>query len=428
MTWQQARFRSGAVLPMMLLGASSLTPACGGSSTDGGVSGAGGAKPSGGAGATGGHTAGAGGAAQAGRAGSSGTGVGGTQGVSGTSGASTAGGRGGDVGEPAGAPGAGADNESGAGGLPQGGAGGTGGTGGAGEGGAAGSHGGSSGQVGTLGADCSPPGAVACAGNHQKITLVCGAEQTWEVNETCDVSEFCDSTPGPSAGLCREPEALCVDSEPGERFCGDGDARVCDADGLTSRIVEACPYLCVDGQCDDSCAAGVLMNCTTECGGPTDCNEVCGPGPAASRPPPLLFEADEIEPGVRYTLKVPAAPNDDLCQDNCGGTFPAVGQIIPVRLPVIPGHPFYRIEAPSPWFLALMAYPAGASVCDDAGWRSETITDDTFDCEIIEWSERYAENAELELQLWISVQGVTSTPAIITLEAGTAESFEACPL
>jgi hypothetical protein len=171
-------------------------------------------------GGTGGATGGAGGKAMGGTGGRAGAaGVGGTAGMS----AGTAGG-------------------------PQGGtAGQSGGT--AGQSGAAGN--GTAGMVGVLGTQCSPPGALACAGNHQKLTVLCGGNGTWEPNQTCGADLYCDSTPGPTVGLCA-PVAEGCDAGPGTVFCTADEKRIvtCGPDAVT-RSEMTCDGACHRGVCRD---------------------------------------------------------------------------------------------------------------------------------------------------------------------------------
>jgi hypothetical protein len=103
------------------------------------------------------------------------------------------------------------------------------------------------GQVATLGSACSSPGALACAGNHQKVTAICSTDGTWEVNMTCGLDEYCDSTPGPSAGLCRPVVDRCKGRQPDDTYCTEpsstsGPANVyeCGPDTVTSIFVKDC--------------------------------------------------------------------------------------------------------------------------------------------------------------------------------------------
>jgi len=141
-------------------------------------------------------------------------------------------------------------------------------------GGAGGSGGsGSSGAVGVLGEPCDSPGELACAGNNQKLTVVCGGDGEWEVNQTCAETEYCDSRDGANAGLCRVPVEECASSELDARFCYQGDVHTCAPDGLESALVEDCDVRCEAGACVDvePCPVGDVLNCDPKCGDISDC-------------------------------------------------------------------------------------------------------------------------------------------------------------
>lgn len=141
------------------------------------------------------------------------------------------------------------------------------------------------GQVAVLGTSCGAAGALACAGNYQKVTLLCGTGGTWQVNKTCGSDEFCDSTPGPNAGVCRPVLPECKTLKPGDTFCvppvslyAPAYLRQCGPDAVTSTLVKDCragsstnhPPGCVDGACT-ICTPGDYR-----CDGnqPQDCNWV----------------------------------------------------------------------------------------------------------------------------------------------------------
>ncbi len=207
----------------------------------------------------------AGGAGSAGRGGTSGTATGGTGGRGGAGGAGAGGkgAQGGTMGtDDGGEAGVSSGGKSGATTGGSGGKGGTAGVGGsggqggssgqqqAGTGGQSGSAGnGASGVVGTLGKDCSPPGKLACAGNHQKLTVLCGGDNTWQPNDTCGTDEYCDSAPGPNVGTCQPVAAGCEDG-PGTTFCDDQDPAelvTCSADAVATTTEP-----CVVGMCRGS--------------------------------------------------------------------------------------------------------------------------------------------------------------------------------
>lgn len=137
-------------------------------------------------------------------------------------------------------------------------------------GGTAGSGGtGPTGVIGVLGEPCDSPGQLACAGNHQKLTVVCGGDGEWEVNETCGATEFCDSAEGVATGLCVEPTEACVNRVPGELFCEQPSVVACDVDGLRTRVVEECMTPCSEGACEEfgaPCPTEEFVNCSRQCG------------------------------------------------------------------------------------------------------------------------------------------------------------------
>lgn len=114
-----------------------------------------------------------------------------------------------------------------------------------------------------LGASCSRAGALACAGKHQKLKLVCGAAGTWDANGTCGAGEFCQTADGVDKGICLAEADECQGLEPGALVCFSGAVRKCGADSLGSELVQECQYGCEGEDCavDPPCAVG-LGNCT----------------------------------------------------------------------------------------------------------------------------------------------------------------------
>lgn len=147
---------------------------------------------------------------------------------------------------------------------------GSGGSGGGGTGGS--STGGSTGQgLVTLGDDCSSPGTFACAGNNQKLALICGAAGTWDSRETCSGDALCDFNPGPNEGTCRVPLAECLDGA--VHVCEENEVAKCLEGGFETTLVEECDEGCADGTCvwvDDPCPE-VGVACIDEgCAIPSD--------------------------------------------------------------------------------------------------------------------------------------------------------------
>ena len=108
------------------------------------------------------------------------------------------------------------------------------------------------GMVGILGQGCSPPGALACAGNAQKLQLLCDATGHWVANGTCSGSQLCDSVPGQNAGTCQDQVPQCVGHEPGFEFCipsGGPELDSCGPDLVTITVVTVCPVACANAVC-----------------------------------------------------------------------------------------------------------------------------------------------------------------------------------
>lgn len=192
----------------------------------------------------------------------------------GDSGGGNVGGKGGASGDD-GAAGAAGQAVAGSGAVGEAGMGGGGGQTDDGEGGTGpgGAGGGSSGAVGVLGTECSSPGALACAGNHQKLTVLCGGDGRWAPNVTCGAGDFCDSTPGENAGTCRPELPECADG-PGTTFCADEKYFVtCSADTVSTSTV-ACDGACRDGVCREASECPVWEDydrgvaCSLDCGDP----------------------------------------------------------------------------------------------------------------------------------------------------------------
>jgi hypothetical protein len=138
---------------------------------------------------------------------------------------------------------------------------------------AAGGNAGSGGTTvaeGTVGQHCSTPGTQACNGLNQKVTLICDASNTWQVNQTCDgATQVCDPRPGSTQGTCQEQDALCATAPPGQQVCSNYAEWICDAWAMKATKVRDCPIgACFDGTCAD--ASGCLtfdpfLSCTDDC-------------------------------------------------------------------------------------------------------------------------------------------------------------------
>jgi len=127
--------------------------------------------------------------------------------------------------------------------------------------------------VGTLGAPCDKPGALACAGHAQKLQLLCDGG-VWKSNGVCPGDLICDTRPGPTAGSCQPPEPGCVGKTPGESICDGAIRRTCGPDLITS-TANPCgsPELCKSStgptcaKCIDGkfrCTGAILEKCKAD--------------------------------------------------------------------------------------------------------------------------------------------------------------------
>jgi formylglycine-generating enzyme len=234
------------LLPALALAVSSCTflenfdQYTAGSGGQGGTSPLGGAAGGGAAGA-----AGAGGAA--GLSGSAGAGQGGS---AGSSGAGTAGSAGASAGEAGQAGDGGSAGDAGA----------------AGDSGAAGAAGSGMGAIGSDGTPCPTAAALACAGNAQKVALICdGQTMLWKVAAVCSGQQLCDSEPGPNAGSCQDPAPACVGKEPGDVGCAGPDRVRCGPDLVTTTTLASCKSaLHCTQSTGDTCVACTVGEATCE--------------------------------------------------------------------------------------------------------------------------------------------------------------------
>jgi hypothetical protein len=186
--------------------------------------------------------------------------------------------------------------------------------------GAAGNAGsGPTGQVGTLGQSCSPAGALACAGNHQKLTIVCGGDGKWATNQTCGNGQFCDTRAGTNVGTCQSEDPQCVGKDGGYKYCVGYSVYQCGPDALDHSLAQNCAGPCVDGACVDNepcpTVTGGFQDCSHECL-PND--DLCGPGKCNSTSVPIYKQAVAVRTASaaqsctcsgaqKYFLKLPLA-------------------------------------------------------------------------------------------------------------------------
>ncbi len=127
---------------------------------------------------------------------------------------------------------------------------------------------GAGGAVGTIGAACGTPSALACAGHAQKLALVCDpGSGKWTALQSCSGQQLCDTRVGATQGSCQEPAPPCLGKAPGDKVCQTGASVECGPDLLTTSTT-ACPFACAAGACVGSCTPG-----TRRCTGATP--EVC---------------------------------------------------------------------------------------------------------------------------------------------------------
>ena len=275
-----------------------------------------------------------------------------------------------------------------------------------------------------LGAHCTAHGALACAGRHQKLTLLCSASEIWEASQTCPTGQFCVATAGPELGVCRAPDADCTARQPGEAFCGgtdDGDAMRCDADGLSANVIEHCDDVCADGKCSQrSCPDNLVYSCDPGCPvGPDPAAAACFalcPNVPSGLSPMLDFDADI---GVKYAIALPAVPSNSKCScEEADGALAAVA----FRLPVTPVAHSWRLTFPDAWVVHTVdnnvsegtanEYECGSTWPDLFSWSRGCVV-------IINEGHR-------ETSVWLSTKVPASAAAIAFVELA-ADQISVCP-
>lgn len=203
-----------------------------------------------------------------------------------------------------------------------------------------------------LGGACSPRGALACAGSHQKLTLVCSAKSIWEVNQTCSAGEFCDSSSGPNLGVCATPPRECLDREPGALVCAADSLVKCGPDTLTTNLVEQCAHGCADGACSQIDCPALLFSCDPACqDSPSGCYDLCASVDAAAQPP--LLDLADAKVGEEYRLALPVFSEAPKCA--CAVVSPALDAVA-FRLPEPPSGLSWKIQASLPWKIGVNEY------------------------------------------------------------------------
>ncbi len=236
--------------------------------------------------------------------------------------------------------------------------------------GSAGTAGTPSQVLGTLGTACTSPGALACAGTYQKLTLVCGGDGTWQTNQTCPSGQFCDSTPGPDVGTCASPIPECADKMPGDTMCLDGDIQACGPDNLTVVIDDDCDFGCVEGACfmpkqpgpdDDACPSdpgSLILNCSDQCTQTTpDCvTAACGETSETLLPVPTPA------PGESYVVRTPSSPGSPCDCPSVAHSF----QIVMDRA----DYPL-SVSVAQPWLVH--SDTGSEDACSDTGSQCRTL-------------------------------------------------------
>jgi sulfatase modifying factor 1 len=232
------------------------------------------------------------------------------------------------------------------------------------------------GDVAVLGQPCSKVATLACAGNFQKVTLICGGNPpTWTAGPICPNGQFCDSRSGSNQGTCQAVDPLCASLTPGELACSDATHTVlCGPDLVSDTPVATCAnQTCISGKCSGPCAPNQMQCATTgngvqTCG--TDglwgaavacsasttcvsgaCSGVCGPGqkqcvgntPQACGPTGQWVDAAACPSATRYcylgacNAQPPSCAPGGQGLSNCGSSGESC-----CTSPVVPGGTFYR--------------------------------------------------------------------------------------
>jgi hypothetical protein len=120
---------------------------------------------------------------------------------------------------------------------------------------------GGQGAVGVPACGCASTGALACAGNAQRTSLVC-VDSAWTIRGSCEAGSNCETASGSATGTCMSIDPLCADAAPGGTVCATSNQIAkCNAD-LTSHTSDGnCgAQACVGGVCAGTCSPGA-----TEC-------------------------------------------------------------------------------------------------------------------------------------------------------------------
>lgn len=275
-----------------------------------------------------------------------------------------------------------------------------------------------------LGAACESAGALACAGPHQKLTLVCSAGGTWQTNQTCGSGQFCSSTSGPDLGICKAADSDCADRQPGDAFCASDAVTLmqCDEDGIAATEFRQCEARCMDGKCAAAlpCPDNIVYSCDPGCPGPDgspSCFDLC-PTPAGGISP--LLELSRVVNGEKYAIALPAvAPNSEPCSCvESGGTLEGVA----FRVPSPPTGLRWRLTYPKTWAFRV-AQGSSGEVTDHykacmRPWPS--ISSPTPGCATIQTD-------SVPPLVWFSTESPVAEPGTVFVELLAAEDARCAP-
>jgi hypothetical protein len=261
-----------------------------------------------------------------------------------------------------------------------------------------------------LGGACQSPGALACAGAHQKLSLICSAGRKWEANQTCPSGQFCSSAPGPDLGICKVPDAYCAEREPGDFVCAsDAITRLqCDEDGIAAAEVEQCQPACVDGKCGlpPPCPEHIVYSCDPRCPGPR-CFDLC-PTPASSGASPILGVSASV-PGIKWTILLPAvAPNSQPCTCvNANGALEGIA---------------FQVPSPKNGFRWRFTYPKGWEFRSSQPAAGET--NNYYQACTLAWPGRLSATpgcatlgpASAHASVWLAANGPVTEPGTMVVE------------
>jgi hypothetical protein len=137
------------------------------------------------------------------------------------------------------------------------------------------------GAIAMLGAPCTTALDKACTGNNAADKLVC-LDGKWAHNGSCDTDARCETTRGPSQGLCVGIATGCAGKTPGATVCDGLTVKTCGPDLIDLKLTTTCSTNahCEEGmpascKCDTGYTAGTGGTCTNA----NDCaSSPCGTG------------------------------------------------------------------------------------------------------------------------------------------------------